>query len=91
VTEPGRPALSLDPLEAVVFDTDGVLADTAIVHAAAWMRLFDVHYRLRAARDPADPPGHETVCGLDNTKDRFFVADLDELVLQGAPAGRGGP
>jgi len=25
----------------VVFDTDGVLAGTARVHAAAWKRLFD--------------------------------------------------
>ena len=41
MTEPGRPALFLDRLEAVVFDTDGVLTDTASVHAAAWKRLFD--------------------------------------------------
>ena len=26
--------------------------------------------------DPADPPGRETVCGLGNAKDRFFVAHL---------------
>jgi beta-phosphoglucomutase family hydrolase len=118
VTEPGRPALSLDRLEAVVFDTDGVLTDTASVHAAAWKRLFDEYLRLRAARDqapfqpfegadylrhvdgrprydgvagflgsrsinlpwgdPADPPGHETVCGLGNAKDGFFVTHLRE-------------
>jgi beta-phosphoglucomutase-like phosphatase (HAD superfamily) len=41
MTEPDRPSLPLDGLEAVVFDTDGVLADTARVHAAAWKRLFD--------------------------------------------------
>jgi beta-phosphoglucomutase-like phosphatase (HAD superfamily) len=35
VTEPGRPALFVDRLKAVVFDTDGVLTDTASVHAAA--------------------------------------------------------
>jgi hypothetical protein len=34
VTDPGRPALFVDRLEAVVFDTDGVLTDTASVHAA---------------------------------------------------------
>jgi beta-phosphoglucomutase family hydrolase len=49
VTEPGWPALSLDGLEAVVFDTDGVLTDTASVHAAAWKRLFDDYLRRRAA------------------------------------------
>jgi len=30
------PELPLDRLDAVVFDTDGVLTDTARVHAAAW-------------------------------------------------------
>ena len=28
-------------LEAVVFDLDGVLTDTASLHQAAWQRLFD--------------------------------------------------
>jgi trehalose 6-phosphate phosphatase len=118
VTEPGRPALSLDRLEAVVFDTDGVLTDTASVHAAAWKRLFDEYLQLRATRDgepfrpfteadylrsvdgrprydgvagflasrgielpwgdPDDPPDRETVCGLGNAKDRYFVAHLRE-------------
>ena len=35
MTEPDRPSLPLDGLEAVVLDTDGVLTDTARVHAAA--------------------------------------------------------
>ena len=51
MTEPGWPALSLDRLEAVVFDTDGVLTDTASVHAVAWKRLFDEYLQLRAVRD----------------------------------------
>ena len=51
VTKPGWPALFLDRLEAVVFDTDGVLTDTASVHAAAWKRLFDQYLRRRATRD----------------------------------------
>ena len=57
VTEPGSPALSLDRLEAVVFDTDGVLTDTASVHAAAWKRLFDDYLRGRAdrGREPFRP------------------------------------
>jgi beta-phosphoglucomutase family hydrolase len=116
VTEPGWPALSLDGLEAVVFDTDGVLTDTASVHAAAWKRLFDGYLGLRASRgqepfrpfeqvdylrsvdgrprydgvagflasrgiqltwgDPSDAPDRETVCGLGNAKDRYFVAHL---------------
>jgi beta-phosphoglucomutase family hydrolase len=116
VTEPGRPVLSLDRLEAVVFDTDGVLTDTASVHAAAWKRLFDEYLRQRAARlgepfrafteadylrhvdgrprydgvagflasrgitlpwgDPGDPPDRETICGLGNAKDGFFLTNL---------------
>src|SRR5215217_4138091 len=51
VTEPALPALALDRLEAVVFDTDGMLTDTASVHAAAWTRLFDENLQLRATRD----------------------------------------
>ena len=70
VTKPGWPALFLDRLEAVVFDTDGVLTDTASVHAAAWKRLFDQYLRRRATRD--------AVCGLGNAKDRFFLAHLCE-------------
>jgi alpha,alpha-trehalase len=50
VTKPALPSLALDALEAVVFDTDGVLTDTASVHAAAWKRLFDEYLALRTAR-----------------------------------------
>jgi beta-phosphoglucomutase family hydrolase len=116
VTKPGRPALPPDRLEAVVFDTDGVLTDTASVHAVAWKRLFDEYLALRTSRgqepfrpfaqadylrsidgrprydgvagflasrgiqlpwgDPSDPPGRETVCGLGNAKDGYFLAHL---------------
>ena len=34
--------------DAVVFDLDGVLTDTAKVHATAWKSLFDDYLRLRA-------------------------------------------
>ena len=44
------PDLCLDRLDAVVFDTDGVLTDTARVHAAAWAQLFDGYLERRAAR-----------------------------------------
>jgi alpha,alpha-trehalase len=44
------PDLHLDRLDAVVFDTDGVLTDTARVHAAAWAGLFDDYLERRAAR-----------------------------------------
>lgn len=50
MTEPGRPTLFVDRLEAVVFDTEVVLPDTASVHAAAWRRLFDEYLMRRASQ-----------------------------------------
>lgn len=37
--------------EAVVFDLDGVVTQTAQVHAAAWKSVFDEYLRLREKRD----------------------------------------
>jgi beta-phosphoglucomutase family hydrolase len=39
-----------DPIQACLFDLDGVLTDTASVHAAAWKQMFDAYLRERAAR-----------------------------------------
>jgi alpha,alpha-trehalase len=126
VALPDRPVIPLDRVEAVVFDTDGVLTDTASVHAAAWKRLFDEYLRQRAERlgepfrpfeeldylrhvdgkprydgvagflasrgialpwgDPSDPPSHETVCGLGNSKNRYFLAHLGEHGVQAFPS-----
>lgn len=36
--------------DAVIFDMDGVVTQTALVHAAAWKRLFDDHLRERSER-----------------------------------------
>ncbi|MBA5874164.1 MAG: beta-phosphoglucomutase family hydrolase [Nitrospira sp. CR1.2] len=46
---------SIDPtrFEAVLFDLDGVLTKTAVVHATAWKRLFDEYLQARALRDHA--------------------------------------
>lgn len=42
--------------EAVIFDLDGVVTDTATAHAAAWKRLFDeVLPRLAPGAAPFDP------------------------------------
>lgn len=41
--------LSRNDLDAVIFDMDGVVTDTAKVHALAWKRLFD---EVLAARTP---------------------------------------
>jgi len=42
-------ALDLTKLRAVIFDTDGVVTDTARVHAAAWKHVFDGVLRGRSA------------------------------------------
>lgn len=38
----------LASLDAVIFDMDGVVTETAIVHAAAWKKLFDAYLEARA-------------------------------------------
>jgi beta-phosphoglucomutase family hydrolase len=49
-----------DGVSACLFDLDGVLTDTAKVHAAAWKETFDAYLRQRAAQTgerftPFDP------------------------------------
>src|SRR6266511_3244401 len=44
-------AIPVDGLDAVIFDTDGVVTDTATVHAAAWKRLFDEYLKGRGTRE----------------------------------------
>lgn len=42
--------LTRDRFDAVLFDLDGVLTDTARLHAAAWKRMFDAYLSERAER-----------------------------------------
>ncbi len=53
---PVRP-LTPEHYDAVIFDMDGVITDTASIHARAWMRLFDDFLRARSQRtgDPFVP------------------------------------
>jgi beta-phosphoglucomutase family hydrolase len=49
-----------DGVKACLFDLDGVLTKTAVVHAAAWKQMFDEYLRGRAERSgeefvPFDP------------------------------------
>ena len=51
-----------DAVTACLFDLDGVLTQTAKVHAAAWKQMFDDYLRQRAAERgeqfvPFDPVG----------------------------------
>lgn len=42
-------------IDALLFDLDGVVTKTAVVHAAAWKRLFDEFLSRRAAGQPWQP------------------------------------
>ncbi|WP_199547300.1 HAD family phosphatase [Streptomyces sp. N35] len=44
---------ALRGIRAVVFDTDGVITDSARVHAAAWKTAFDLFLREHPPQDPA--------------------------------------
>ncbi|WP_328441886.1 beta-phosphoglucomutase family hydrolase [Streptomyces sp. NBC_00444] len=54
MTDPTHPALApaLRDIRAVVFDTDGVITDSARVHAAAWRTAFDTYLRQHPPEDP---------------------------------------
>lgn len=109
-------------IDAVIFDMDGVITDTARIHAAAWKRMFDEYLEQRAPKlgepfrpfdiendylryvdgkprydgvasflesrgitlpwgSPENGPEQETVCGLGNRKDCYFMQSLkDEAV-----------
>ena len=43
-----HPAVTSDIFDAVLFDMDGVLTDTAGVHAECWKRMFDAFLKQRA-------------------------------------------
>ncbi|MDQ3896247.1 MAG: beta-phosphoglucomutase family hydrolase, partial [Actinomycetota bacterium] len=44
----------LQDLDAVIFDMDGVVTDTAVVHAAAWKKLFDAYLKQVAMATGVD-------------------------------------
>ena len=43
-----QPVIDSENIDAVVFDMDGVITDTARVHSAAWKLLFDEYLRTHA-------------------------------------------
>ena len=56
-------------IDAVIFDMDGVVTQTALVHAAAWKQLFDEYLAARAART-----GGEFVPFDDDAEYRRYIA-----------------
>ena len=56
--------------DAVIFDLDGVVTQTAAVHAAAWKRLFDAYLAERAARAGTSPGGRRPTGGAPALRPR---------------------
>jgi len=119
-------AILVHALDAVIFDMDGVVTDTATVHAAAWKRLFDEYLKGRGNRegkpwepfdpdtdyrryvdgkprydgvrsflqsrgitlpegDPSDSGDRETVGGLGNRKDEYFLEQVNRGGVRAFP------
>src|SRR5262245_13643403 len=44
-----KSAITRDRYDAVLLDLDGVITDTANIHATCWKQMFDAYLRQRAA------------------------------------------
>ncbi|GAA2740059.1 beta-phosphoglucomutase family hydrolase [Kitasatospora cinereorecta] len=89
-----------DHIRAFLFDLDGVLTQTAKVHAAAWKDMFDTFLRAEAARDGEEFVPFDLVVDYDTYVDgrprldgtREFLAsrgiDLPEGSAQDPPGSR---
>jgi trehalose 6-phosphate phosphatase len=82
--------IDVSGLDAAVFDMDGVITDTARVHAAAWKRMFDAYLREVQGADAApftDADYREHVDGIPRYDgvDRFLRSRGVELPW-GAPS-----
>lgn len=53
------PTLHLDRINAVLFDADDVVVDTARLHGLAWHAVFDDFFRRRTQRTGLEIPGFE--------------------------------
>ena len=46
----GTRAITREAFDAILFDLDGVITNTAEVHAACWKKMFDEYLRKRATQ-----------------------------------------
>ncbi len=58
-----------DEVNACLFDLDGVLTQTAALHAAAWKQMFDAYLRDRAAAQGQDFVAFDPVADYDDYVD----------------------
>jgi alpha,alpha-trehalase len=89
----GRTDGPAERVDAVVFDTDGVITRTATVHAAAWKELFDDFLRRRAAAtgDPFVAFSDEDYLRFVDGRARYdgvdaFLRSRDVILPRGEPA-----
>ena len=83
-----------DPITACLFDMDGVLTETAKVHAAAWKEMFDDYLADRGKRDGHDYGTFDARDDYDNYVDgmprydgvRSFLASRGIELPQGSPS-----
>ena len=81
-----RVSIEKSRYDAVIFDLDGVVTQTAAVHAAAWKRLFDAYLTERAARTGTSPGGANDAAGGPPDALRPFDLEADyRLYVDGKP------
>jgi beta-phosphoglucomutase family hydrolase len=82
-----------DRIAACLFDLDGVLTQTASVHAAAWKEMFDGYLRQRAARTGEPFVPFDPVAEYDQYVDGRPRADGTRafLAARGIALPEGGP
>ena len=86
-------AITRDQYDAVLFDLDGVITDTANIHAACWKQMFDAYLQQRAAE--RDEPFRPFEIATDyrlyvDGKPRFdgvrdFLTSRDIQLPEGSP------
>lgn len=82
-----------DDTQACLFDLDGVLTDTAAVHAAAWKRMFDEYLQDRAQRsgepfvpfDPVEDYGGKVDGRRREDGTRAFLVSRGIILPDGGP------
>jgi beta-phosphoglucomutase-like phosphatase (HAD superfamily) len=67
--QPSRRVIRRDRYDAVLLDLDGVITDTASVHAACWKQMFDEYLQKRATQSD------ETFRPFDLTTDYLLYVD----------------
>jgi beta-phosphoglucomutase family hydrolase len=71
-----------DRIRACLFDLDGVLTQTAALHAAAWKEMFDAYLRQRAERTGQPMAPFDPVADYDTYVDGKPRADGTRSFLQ---------